>query len=147
MPIQITRSQLANLSRRAGTMTKRAGRLKDKTEKTVNTLVSTAEVSAASFAFGVVQGRFGQIDVVGVPLELGSAVLLHLLGFIGVAGKAARHVHSFADGTLAAYLTSLARGIGMDMKKKALGAAVSGTGERLTEADLEALARAARTAR
>ncbi len=144
MPVHISRTQLARLSRHAGSMARRAGHLKDKTEKAVNTLVSTAEVGAASFAFGVVQGRFGTVDVVGVPIELGTAVLLHLLGFVGVAGKAARHIHSFGDGALASYLTTLARGIGMDMKKKALGAAVSGAGRRLTEAELEELARSAR---
>ncbi len=144
MPISISRSQLAKLSRHAGTMTKRAGRLKDKTEKAVNTLVSTAEVSATSFGFGIVRGRFGSVDIVGVPLELGAGVGLHVLSFLGVAGKAAKHLHSFADGALAAYLTTLGHTIGMDMKKKALGAAVSGTAGRLSEAALEAMARGAR---
>ena len=122
-------------SRYEGLM-KRADGIRKRGESTVETLVSSAEVSASSFALGVVQGKYGPVSVVGVPLDLTVAAGLHLAGFLGLGGKASSHLHSFGDGALASFFFTLGRGTGA--KWKATGPTVSG-GERLTDEDLSAL--------
>jgi hypothetical protein len=142
MPVHISAATLARMRTQAGSLAKRAGALRDRAESSVKRLVCTAEVSAASFGFGIAKGRYGAVDVAGIPADLGTALLLHVGGFMKLAGKSSHHLHGFADGALASYLTDLGKGVGISMKQKALGAAVTGAqGHRLTEAQLAALAR------
>jgi hypothetical protein len=118
------------------------GNVREKAERSVKTMVRTAEVAAGSFGFGVAKGRYGEVGVAGIPADLGVAILLHGFGFFNVAGKSSYHLHGFADGALASYLTTLGTGVGVNMKQKALGAAVKGAeGHKLTEAQLAAMAR------
>ncbi len=82
-------------------------------------MVHTAEVSSAAFVAGVVQGRTGGVEVLGVPMDLGLAAGLHVLAFAGIGGKMASHLHGFGDGFLAAFLATTGRGVGQAMKAKA----------------------------
>ncbi len=142
MPVHISRSQLARLRHGASSLSRRVGALRGKTESAVRQAVTLAEVGITSFGFGIVHGRYGAVDVVGVPVDLGLAVLLHGAGFFGLGGKYSHHLHGFANGALASYFVGLGTGVGLEMKKKALGAAVTGAkGHRLTQAELEAMAR------
>lgn len=78
-----------------------------------NTVINTAEVSAASFLFGLAQGKFGGIEIVGVPIDLIAGLGLHVMGFMNVAGKAnSRHLHAFGDGALASFFNGLGRNVG-----------------------------------
>lgn len=65
------------------------------------------EVGATAFGFGFLRGKMGDangdLDVVGVPASLGTSIVLHGLGFMGVFGKHSEHVHNVADGALAEY--------------------------------------------
>lgn len=142
MPVHISATHLAKLRKQSEGLMRRASGLKDKAESAVKVMVGAAEVGGASFALGIAKGRYGSIHVVGVPADLGAALVLHGLAFVKIAGKSSHHLHAFGNGALASYMTTLGQGVGMDMKKKALGAAVKGdTGHRLTEAELAALAR------
>lgn len=130
---------------RAKARLKSAGR---KADETVITLVHTAEVSSAAFVSGVVQGRTGGIEVLGVPLDLGLAASLHVLAFAGVGGKMADHLHGFGDGFLAAFLATTGRGVGQAMAARAAAPAAAGhlgagAGAHLTEADRRMAAMAA----
>ncbi len=141
MPVRITRAHLRGARSRALGFARRLGAHRDKADKAVEVLVSAAEVGGASFSLGLIQGRYGGVEIVGVPLDLGAAIVLHGLAFIGVGGKLSHHLHNFGDGALATYLATLGRGAGVEMRKKALGAAVTGVdGARLTDQELAALA-------
>lgn len=112
--------------------------VRKKGESVVGELVSAAEVSASAFAFGAVQGKYGSVDVLGVPADLASAIVLHLAGFAGLAGKASEHLHAFGDGALASFFFTLGRGVGVNWKKNT--PAISGEeASKLTQADLDAL--------
>jgi hypothetical protein len=130
--IQHLRSKYAGLA-------KRADGIKKKGEETVGHLVSAAEVSATAFAFGALQGRQGPIEVVGIPVDLGTGALLHLAGFFGLAGGASEHLHSFADGALASYFFTLGRGVGINMKSKTAVGTPAVKGD-LTDAELRQMA-------
>lgn len=120
-------------------LAKRTDGLKKKGEQTVEKLVASAEVSASAFAFGAVQGRYGQVDLLGVPADLAAALALHLAGFTGMAGKSSEHLHNFADGALASFFFTMGKGTGVNWKAKGLGPKTAVKGDELTDADLAAL--------
>lgn len=85
-------------------------------------VVRTAEIGGTAFLLGLAQGRTDGIEVVGVPLELllgGAGTLFSLIE--GGQGYA-HHIAAVADGALAAYLTTLGRGVGVTLRQKALAA-------------------------
>ena len=120
-------------------LARRTEGLKKKGEQVVEHAISAAEVSAASFALGAIQGKMGPVKVAGVPIDLAAGVGLHALGFLGLAGKHSSHLHSFGDGALASFFFTMGRGVGMDMKAKGLpGAGPKITGY-LDDRDLDSL--------
>lgn len=127
-----------------------------KADQVVEQVVHTSEVGAAAFIAGVVQGRTGGIEVLGVPLDLGLAASLHGLAFLGIGGKMASHLHGFGDGFLAAFLATTGRGVGATMREKAgkpaattkglpqgYGGALPSAGTALTQEDMRMAAMAA----
>lgn len=136
MATKVTGRDIARMKTRYEGLMKRADGIRKKGESAVENLVSAAEVSGSAFALGLVQGRYGPVSVVGVPLDLALGAGLHAAGFLGLAGKASGHLHAFADGALASFFFTLGRGTGA--KWKAGSDQVRGD-DRLTAEDLEAL--------
>ncbi len=120
-------------------LSRRMEGVKKKGESVVGELVCAAEVSASAFAFGAIQGRYGAVEVLGVPADLGAAVLLHLAGFVGVAGKASEHLHAFGDGALASFFFTMGRGTGVNWKSKALGGGKTEVKGEVTDHDFDQL--------
>lgn len=90
-------------------------------ENVVGSVVQTLEVAAGATAVGVLTGRFGPLHFAGnpIPLDLCTGVGMHLLAFMGIAGQHSPHLHNFADGILAGYLTKFGVGFGTEMRAKA----------------------------
>jgi hypothetical protein len=109
-------SQVNELQDKALSMSNRLKRMSTEKKETMQALVSGVEFSAAAFSVGVIDGRFGGVELVGVPLSLLLAGGGHLLGVLGVASP---HMHAFANGSLASYLTTLGNGIGARMAMQA----------------------------
>ena len=105
----------------------RLARLREKAQDTTEKVVRTVEVGSSALAFGVVQGRMGSVEIMGVPLDLGAGVALNLLGYFGAAGKYSDHLNNFGDGALAAYLCTVGKGVGASMALKSGGAPKSVT--------------------
>lgn len=119
---QISKAQAADWKSRAERLMARAKNITEKSEETVGQVIRTAEVGGAAFAAGVLKGRYGTVEVAGVPADLGAAVALHGIGFLG-GGKYKEHLHAFGDGVLASYLTALGAGIGDRMSRESAAAA------------------------
>lgn len=68
----------------------------------------TMEVSIASFGMAYVLARWGgpgaSISVVGVPVELGVALVLKVVGFTGILDEYSSDAHNIGDGLLSVYL-------------------------------------------
>lgn len=149
----ITRSDIGGWKQKALRLRGKMASNREAATRTIETVVHTTEVSSAAFVAGVVQGRYGGVELLGVPLDLGLAVALHVGAFIGLAGKASPHLHGFGDGFLAAFLTTSGRGVGQNWAKKIAakkaGAATAGHlpgqggGSFLTEDDRRMAAMAA----
>ncbi len=90
----------------------RAKKMKDRADEAAMQLVEAAEISSSAFTIGLLDGRYGGVEIAGVPLSLGTAAALHLTAFMGVAP---RHLHAFGNGALAAYLNTLGSGVGAKM--------------------------------
>jgi len=88
-------------------------------DEAVATVITTSEVSAASFLFGLAQGKFGGISLVGVPIDLLGGLGLHILAFAGIGGKNAHHLHAFGDGALASFFNGLGRQVGVTIQTPA----------------------------
>lgn len=98
----------------------RLERLKSKGEEVATSLVRTAEVSGAAFAVGLINGRYGGFEVLGLPIDLAAGVTLNVLAHSKVGGaKSAPHLHALGDGALAVYFATLGRGVGVQMSREA----------------------------
>lgn len=112
MAMKISQAELARVANRAAGMQTRLQRAKSKVEKTTARAIHTLEVGVSAFGFGVLQGKTGGVEIVGVPLELLTGVGLNLAGYLGLGGRMSDHLHGLGDGALAAYLTTVGRGVG-----------------------------------
>lgn len=102
--------------------------IRKKAEHVTEKFVRTVEVSGASFAMGVANGRSNDpegVNVAGVPVDLGAGVALEILGYLGAAGKHSDHLNNLGDGCLAHYAAVLGRGVGVTWKEKSLGGGVA----------------------
>jgi len=99
---------------------------RERTEEAVGTVVQTMEVGSTAFALGFVNGRYGGIELMGVPLELVVAGGAHALGFLGV--PQAEDLHNMGDGALAAFAATLGAGIGTDVAARTPAAPAAAAG-------------------
>ena len=154
---QITRAHLEEARARIAGIRNRLASIRKQSEQATERIVRTAEVTGTAFAMGVVQGKTGGVEVVGVPLELIVGGGLAIAGHLNAAGKMSDHLINAGDGALAAYAVTMGRGIGVTWKNKAAGGgaapppAVKGEERRqmgdggdgdLTAAEVGAVARA-----
>jgi len=81
-------------------------RIREHAEEAIGTGIQIAEVGGTAFGFGYANARFGEngeVQVMGVPADLGVAVALHGVAFMGGLGKYAEHGHNVGTGALASY--------------------------------------------
>ncbi len=129
MALKLSQADLKRAAARAQSLQTRMQGIRRRTERITERAVHSTEIAAAAFAAGVIQGKTGGIEIVGVPLELGLGLALNLGGYLGLAGpKMSEHLHGFGDGFLAAYLTTLGRGVGVKMAGGAAAPAGGGSG-------------------
>lgn len=95
--------------------------VKEKAEETMGQVLQSAEIAAAAGGFAYANARYGnmvgmnptpEIDVMGVPADVGAAVALHGMAFAGALGKYKEHAHNLGDGALASYLVRVGLRLG-----------------------------------
>lgn len=142
MALKLSQQEVMDLRGRAESALARAKRAMEKADVVVDRVVKTTVTGGTAFALGVAQGRYGSVEVVGVPADLGLGVLAHVAGFAGVGGNANDYLHAVGDGALAAYLVTLGRGVGKDWAEKS-GASqppAAASGHTVSDAELRRLA-------
>lgn len=117
--------------------------------RNLNTVIQTAEVGAAAFACGIVQGVWPGRSLWGVPYDLLAGLGLHVLAFAGVGKGYQKHMHALGDGALAAFLVTVGRDAGGELKRKYKIEGVSGIdgvsgGASLADEELARMVRAGR---
>lgn len=124
MAMTITKKDAQQAVARLESFKKRIANIRERAEETTERLVATAETAGAAFGMGVLQGKTGGVEVFGVPVELGLGLGLNAFALLGGAGKSASHLHNVGNGCLAAYATTLGRGVGATWKDKDKSAAL-----------------------
>lgn len=144
MAFSISKEKVQEIVSQAERAKSRAATLREKAEQITDQFVQTSEEGITAFLLGLSQGRYGGVEIVGMPLELVTAIGAHLAGFSGVLGRAAPHLHAVGDGALCTYLSTLGRGVGVSIKQKAEQAALpkaTTKGEGMTDEEVAALAK------
>lgn len=148
--MNITAAEAQAYRRKVESTIARAKSALQKADKAVDTAVRATVTGGAAFACGVAQGRYGPVEIMGVPADLAAAVGLHALGFLGIGGRSAEYMHDAGNGALSCYLATLGRGVGGDWKSRALGggagaprlpAGAAASGATITDAELARMAR------
>lgn len=80
--MKLSLSQLSNLESKYTSAKKSVQRVREEAQATVMQVVRTVEVGGAAFSFGIVNGRWGRPELVGVPVDLLTSIGLHGLGFV-----------------------------------------------------------------
>lgn len=150
MAMKISQAELRRASGRLDALRNRMKNMRKQGEKVTEQVILTAETSTAAFAMGFTQGKFkGGIEILGMPLELLLGGGLNLAGWLGLGGKLSPHLHGIGNGCLAAFMTTVGRGVGaagIGSIFPAQQQAVSGHGEAqnlLSDQELAALVAAA----
>lgn len=111
MALEIKKGHLGKAGEMYARLKEKFARYEEKANQSMRHVVQTSQVGIAAFAVGAARGRFGEITVIGVPVDLLAGVGLHVLGFVG-GGRYEEAAHNFGDGALAGYLTTLGASIG-----------------------------------
>ncbi len=152
------------MAHKVSLMQKKTAKIREVADEKVQYAVRIAEVGAAAGAAGVYQGMrlkkgkaegkaVGPWEIFDIPAELLLGASLHAAGLFGVGGNMSSHLHAFGDGLLSVGLYHIGVGLGeggLSGLKKGFGVGgVAGAlpysddlgGQRLTDEELEALAR------
>lgn len=131
----ITHKHVKDLEARAHSLKKRVDKIKHHAEEITEKFVRSLEVGAAAFGAGVVQGH-GGASVAGVPVDLGGAFALNLLGYLGAAGKHSHHLNNFGDGLMAGFLVQKGQHLGAEWKAKGGLTGTKTSGNRLSAQEI-----------
>lgn len=109
---------------------RRLSNIKEEMRETMHYVRQTMEVGLTSFALSWAFAKWGgpecSITFIGVPVDLGGAVLLKGLAFSTLLGGYSGDAHAIGDGMLAVYLTK--KGLSMGAKSAGRGGNLSVAG-------------------
>lgn len=114
--IQISRHHLAKVHAHAASLKSRLARVSHKAERAFDIGVGSALTVGAGAALGLLHGRHGPVEIMGVPLELGAGAAGVGAALLGVGGKWADHIGRVGAGMLTVYGYNTARGAGINLK-------------------------------
>jgi hypothetical protein len=116
--VTISKAEGRQAVKRLESFKARLANIRKSAERSTEKMLRTAETGGAAFTMGVIQGKTGGVEIVGVPIDLGLGLTLNVLGYFGAAGKMSDHLNNVGDGCLAAYLTTVGRGVGQNWGQK-----------------------------
>ena len=122
MTMSITKAHAKTAINKYEGLKRRIAGMREDARKTTKHLVRTAEIGGTAFLVGLTQGRTDGIEVLGAPVELVAGGALTLIALVESGEDYASHLGAVGDGAIAAYLTTLGRGVGVTMRQKALAA-------------------------
>lgn len=118
--LSITKAHAKEAINRYESLKRRVAGMREDATRVTKHVVRTAEVGGTAFAIGLVQGRTDGVEVFGMPLELLLGGGFTMFSLLGGAGEYSDHLAAVGDGAIAAYATTLGRGVGVTMRQKAL---------------------------
>lgn len=119
--MQVSLRALENMESKAKNALAKVKRVKEEAEESVMTVVGSVETFGTAFSFGVINGRWGNPELLGIPVDLGAGIALHGIGFL--VDEGGEHLHRMGDGALSSYFGALGVGVGRKMLEEAQKAA------------------------
>lgn len=117
--IQVSRAHLARLSSSISHHKNRLAKVSQKAERAFDVALNTGIILGTQSGLGFVHGRWGAVEVAGVPLELAGGLALSGAALFGFGGKHHDKVGSAGGALLGIYGYNQAKGAGMKMKAAA----------------------------
>jgi hypothetical protein len=117
--IQVSRAHLARLSSSISHHKNRLAKVSQKAERAFDVAINTGIIVGAQSGLGFVHGRWGAVEVAGVPLELAGGLALSGAALFGFGGKHHDKVGTAGGALLGVYGYNQAKGAGMKMKAAA----------------------------
>jgi hypothetical protein len=117
--IAIRKSHLMRGRRHIESLQRRLQGASHKTEKAFERGMSTVLSTATAGGIGLIHGRHGPVEVLGVPLELAVGAGAAGASIFGFGGKYAHLLNSVGNGALGVYGYLMGRGAGENWAKKA----------------------------
>ena len=99
-------------------------------EQHVGTVFTALEITTAGVALGYQRGRFGEKTLGGIPVEVLGGIAGHLLGFSGLAGQHASHVHNLSTEAIA--FVGCVEGLRMGTEHRKRAAALSSAAAQIS---------------
>lgn len=106
---------LEDMKRQLDSAKNRIARVKEEASEAVEIVVSAAEVSGTAFGLGIVNGRYGSPELLGVPIDAGVGIVAHVLAFMDIAPQ---HLHNVGNGGFGSYFSALGVGVGQKMARE-----------------------------
>ena len=103
----ISRKEIEDLKTQAASAYRRLANIKEEMKESMGYVRQTMEVGLTSFAAAYALARWGtngNVSFVGVPVELGGALILKGVAFTGLLGPYGGDAHNIGDGLLSVYL-------------------------------------------
>lgn len=121
--MQVSLKALETMEAKAKNAKAQIQRVKAQAEDTVMAVVGGVETFGTAFSMGVINGRWGNPEVLGIPVDLGSGLALHAVGFL--VDEGGDHLHNLGNGALCSYFSALGVGVGRKMLEEAQKAAAA----------------------
>lgn len=113
--MNVSLKALEDMKRQLDSAKARVARVKEEASEAVEIVVSAAEVSGTAFGLGIVNGRWGSPEVLGVPVDAGVGIVAHVFAFMDIAPN---HLHNVGNGGLGSYFSALGVGVGQKMARE-----------------------------
>ncbi len=120
--MQLTNTEYEELQRKVSNANKRVKSTKDEMEAVVMKGVGALEAGGASFGLGVINGRYGNPEVLGVPVDVATAMLA---GTLSIAGIASEHTYLVMVGSACSFASGMGVGVGQRMARATATAAAA----------------------
>lgn len=117
--IQISRHHLAKAHKIAQSAQNRLKKVSQHAERAFDIGMDSALAAGTGAALGLLHGRHGPVEVMGVPVEMGGGLALIALGVLGVGGKHAGKLAAIGTGGVTVWGYNSAKGAGVNLKSKA----------------------------
>lgn len=114
-PVNVSLRALEDVKRQLDSARSRIAKVKEEASEAVEIVVSAAEVSGTAFGLGIINGRWGSPEVIGVPVDAGVGIAAHVLAFMDIAPM---HLHNVGNGGFGSYFSALGVGVGQKMARE-----------------------------
>lgn len=131
----ISKREAEKLQTRVQSADRRVRAIRDQARAGVATVVHSTESIGSALGFGYINGRYGGVEVLGMPVDALAGGTLMLAGFL-FNDEMSPHLFALGTGGLCSFSTSFGQGAGVEARERAEGARGPAIEEEAAAAEL-----------